>query len=141
MRLLLVALKEHTTLNTAFAAFTEQVTCDPSAKVCMSGKCSKCTNPINKYTPVNSSNPVHYQQWQSVDNRVEKVNIMEMVGDCFEKLKTQVGPFFLHTYVKRKQAASFKSLVEGCDGKSVVLQVDFPKNATIVSQREIQSAH
>ena len=34
VRLLLVALKEHTD----FAAFTEQVTCDPSTKVCMSGK-------------------------------------------------------------------------------------------------------
>ena len=34
-----------------------------------------------------------------------------------------------HTYVKRNQAASFKSLVEGCDGKSVMLQVDFSENA------------
>ena len=141
VRLLLVALKEHTTLNTDFAAFTEQVTCDPSAKVCMSGKCSKCANAIDKYAPVNNSNPVHYQQWQSVDKRVEKVDKMGTVGGCFEELKTQVGPFLLHTYVKRKQAASFKSLVEGCDGKSVVLQVDFSENATIASQREIQSAH
>ena len=103
--LLLVALKEHTTLNTDFAAFTEQVICDLSAKVCTSGKCSKCANAIDKYAPVNSSNPVHYQQWQSVDNRVEKVNIklMGMVGDCFEKLKTQVGPFLLHTYMYMKR--------------------------------------
>jgi len=141
VRLLLIVLKEHTTLNTDFAAFTEQVTCDPSAKVCMSGKCSKCANAINKYIPVKNSNPVHYQQWQSIDNRVEKVDKMGMVGNCFEELKTQVGPFLLHTYVKRKQAASFKLLVEGCDGKSVVLQVDFSENATIASQREIQSAH
>ena len=141
VRLLLVALKEHTTLNTDFSAFTEQVTCDPSAKVCMSGKCSKCANAINKYDPVNRSHPVRYQQWQSVDNRVEKVDKMGTVGDCFDELKTQVGPFLLHTYVKRKQAASFKSLVEGCDGKSVVLQVDFSENATIASQREVQSAH
>ena len=52
----------------------------------------------------------------------------------------KLGPSY-HTYVKRKQAASFKSLVEGCDGKSVVLQVDFSENATIASQREVQSAH
>ncbi len=50
-------------------------------------------------------------------------------------------PFLLHTYVKRKQEASFKSLVEKCDGKSIVLQVDFSENATIASQREVQSAH
>jgi len=47
----------------------------------------------------------------------------------------------LHTYVKRKRAASFKSLVEKCNGKSVVLQVDFSENTTIASQREVQSAH
>ena len=61
------------------------------------------------------------------------------MDDCFDKLKTQVGPFLLHTYVKRKQTLSFKSLVEKCDGKCVVLQVDFSENATIVSQREVQS--
>ena len=134
VRLLLVALKEHATLNTDFSAFIEQVTCDPSAKLCMSGKCSKCANVINKYDPANRSHPVRYQQRQSVDNRVEKVDKMGTVGDCFDELKTQVGPFLLHTHVKRKQAASFKSLVEGCDGKSVV-------HATIASQREVQSVH
>ena len=126
-------------MSTDFAEFAEQVTCDSSAKVCMSGKCSKCANTINKYAPVNNSISIHYQQWQSVDNRIEKVDRMGTVGDCFEEL--QVGPFLLQTYVKRKQAASFKSLVEGCDGKNVVLQVDFSENATIASQREIQSAH
>ena len=63
---------------------------------------------------------------------------MGTVDDCFDKLKTQVGPFLLHAYVKRKQEASFKSLVKKSDGKSVVLQVDFSENA---SQREVQSAH
>ena len=42
-------------------------------------------------------------------------------------------------YVKRKQSASFKSLVKECDGSSIVLQVDFSKNATIASQREIHA--
>ena len=77
----------------------------------------------------------------NVDNRVEKVDITGMVDDCFDKLKRQVGPFLLHAYVKRKQAASFKSLVQKCDGKSVVLQVDFSENATIASQCEVLSAH
>ena len=34
VRLLLVALKEHTSLNTDFSAFIEQVTCDASSKEC-----------------------------------------------------------------------------------------------------------
>ena len=60
------------------------------------------------------------QQWHSVDNRIEKVDRMGTVGDCFEELKKQFGPFLLHTYMKRKQAASFKPLVEGGDSKNVV---------------------
>ena len=43
VRLLLVALKDHTTLNTDFSAFIEQVTCDPSAKLCMSGTSNSLT--------------------------------------------------------------------------------------------------
>lgn len=113
-----MALKEHTTLNTDFSAFIEQVTCDSIAKLCISGKCSKCANAIKKYDPANKSHPVHYQQWQNVSNHMDKVDKMGTVGDCFDELKTQVGPFLLHTYVKRKQAASFKSLVQGCDGKT-----------------------
>ena len=72
---------------------------------------------------------------------MEKVDITGTVEECFLELKVQVCPFLLHTYVKRKQSASFKSLVKECDGSSVVLQVDFSENATIASQREIQSAH
>ena len=35
VKLLLVALKEHTSLNSDFSAFIEQVTCDASSKECM----------------------------------------------------------------------------------------------------------
>ena len=79
--------------------------------------------------------------WQNTDNRVEKVEIIATVEDAFTALKTQLKPFLLHTYVKRKQAVHLKELVSNCDGVIVVLQVDFSENATITSQREIQSAH
>ena len=64
VRLLLVALKEHTSLNSDFSAFIEQVTCDASSKECMSGKCYESANAIEKYAPANKSYPIHYQQWQ-----------------------------------------------------------------------------
>ena len=64
VRLLLVALKEHTSLNSDFSAFIEQVTCDASSKGCMSGKFSECANAIEKYATANKSYPIHYQQWQ-----------------------------------------------------------------------------
>ena len=77
----------------------------------MSGKCSECKDAINKFAPDNSSSIAHYQQWRSVDNRMEKVDITGTVEECFLELEVQVWPFLLHTYVKRKQSASFKSLV------------------------------
>ena len=69
-----MALKEHTTLKIDFSASTEQVVFDPTAEVCMSGKCYKCADSITKYAPVNNSHQIHYQQWQSVGNRLEKVD-------------------------------------------------------------------
>ena len=70
----------------------------------MSGKCSECANAIEKYAPANKSYPIHYQQWQSVDNRVEKVDIMGTVDDCFDKLKTSWA--FLVACVCQKEAGS-----------------------------------
>jgi len=55
VKLLLVALKEHTSLNTDFSAFIEQVACDASSKQCMSGMCSNCANFVEKYAPTNKS--------------------------------------------------------------------------------------
>ena len=141
VRLLLVALKDHTELKAVFSEFVEQLTCDTTSKACMSGKCSDCANSISKYAPTDNSKAIHYQQWQNSDGRMEKVEITGKVEDCFEELKSQVGAFLLHTFIKRKQAASFKALTEKSDGKRVVLQVDFSENATIASQREVQSAH
>ena len=85
-------------MNNDFSAFTEQVVCDPAAKICMTGKCSKCADAIDKYAPVNNSHPVHHQQWESVNNRVEKVEKTGTAGGCFDELKKQLGPFLLHTY-------------------------------------------
>ena len=62
--------------------------------------------------------------------------------DAFTSLKRQLKPFHCTCTSNNKQAAYLDKLVSGCDGENVILQVDcFSKNATIASQREIQSAH
>ena len=43
--------------------------------------------------------------------------------------------------MKREQDATFNSLKSSSDDISIVLQVDFSENATIVAQKEVQSAH
>ena len=93
------------------------------------------------FTPENCSPALQYQQWQSIDNRVDKLTIKGTVGECFKELKYQLESFLLHTYIKRKQSTTFKALIKKCDGKNIVLQVDFSENAAIATQREIQAAH
>ena len=44
-------------------------------------------------------------------------------------------------FVKREQSVSFESLKKPCNGHSIVLQVNFSENATILAQKEVQAAH
>ena len=140
IRLLLVALRDHTSLTASFAEFVGQVTCDGETKQCLVGECDSCKDSIDSFVPSDTSAPIRYHQWQNVE-RSEKVEMVGTVGDAFGELKRQLRPFLIHTYVKRSQSAHFESLTSSCDGKNVVLQVDFSENATIASQCEIQSAH
>ena len=140
VRLLLLALKEHTELCTDFRGFIDQVTCDCTQKSCMSNECSACQNKLEDFTPENPDDAIKFHQWLT-NEKIEKVEILGTVADAFSSLKKQLRTFLIHTYVKRKQATHLDTLISECDTKKVVLQVDFSENATIMSQNEVQSAH
>ena len=140
IRLLLVALQAHTDLKGEFSEFINQITCDSTSKECMTRKCSACADLLLQFSP-RVTHPVSYRQWRSTDGRAEKITFEGTTEDAFHELKEQSQHFLFHSYVKRKQAASFKKLTESCDNKNIVIQVDYSENATIVAQREIQSAH
>ena len=42
---------------------------------------------------------------------------------------SQLKAFLIHSDIKRKQADQMERLIKECDGKSVVIQVDFSDNA------------
>ena len=90
---------------------------------------------IDGFVPQAHSESLRYYQWKSTDNRIEK--IADTVDIIFNELKKQLNTFLLHIFVKRQQAAAFNSL----KASLMVLQVDFPENATIVAQKEVQYAH
>ena len=46
-----------------------------------------------------------------------------------------------HRYVKRIQASHMENLISSCDGKTILLQVDFSEHTSLLMQNEIQSAH
>ena len=107
----------------------------------MTRECTTCVSLIDEFAPQSSSVTLQYYQWKSKDSQIEKVVVTDTVDAVFNELKKQLSTFLLHTYVKRKQAASFDSLKTSCDGISIVLQVDFSENATIAAQKEVQAAH
>ena len=88
-----MALTHHSALSTDFSGFINQVACDSTSKECISGKCSKCKDAIDKFAPDNSSS---ITQWRSVDNRMEKVDNTGTVEKCFLQLKNILLFFNLH---------------------------------------------
>ena len=49
--------------------------------------------------------------------------------------------FLLHTYIKRKLAKAFKSLVSAYNGQCDVLQVTFSENAIFASQQLVSQSN
>ena len=81
--LLLVVLKEHSSLSTKFSSFIEQVTCDATSKKCMTRECSTCVDLIDEFGPESSSVTLQYYQWKSTDSRIEKVVMTDTVDAIF----------------------------------------------------------
>ena len=83
VRLLLVVLKEHSSLSTKFSSFVEQVTCDATSKKRMTQECSTCVDLIDEFAPQSSSVTLQYYQWKSTDSRIEKVVMTDTVDAIF----------------------------------------------------------
>ena len=96
---------------------------------------------IDGFAPQAHSESLPYYQWKSTDNQIEKIVATDTDDSIFNELKKQLNTLILYTFVKRERAATFNSLKSSSDGISIVLQVDFSENATIVAQKEVQSAH
>jgi hypothetical protein len=63
--------------------------------------------------------PVKLTQWKGA----EKVEIITTVDGAFNLLKQQLPVFLWHTFIKREQASTMKSLIDGANSENVVLQV------------------
>ena len=129
--LLLLELEKFTSLLASFNEFVSQITCDES-KECMYRQCEASKNNLDQYKPSSEKQQmaVKYNQWQTMDRRAEKMSITATVGDLFEELKSQTNYFLIIRYLKRKQAVHMEKLISECDGKSILLQVDFSENAS-----------
>lgn len=141
IRLILSALKSHSELPIEFKPFIDKIVCNSKSKDCMTQSCLICRNKIDLYTPENLEEPLKYLQWQKVDNKSQKVEILSTVHGVFDELKAQLKYFLIHTFVKRAQADTFNNLKSAVDGSNILIQLDFSENASLLAQNEIQSAH
>ena len=73
----------------------------------------------------------NYQQWQMYDKKL-RFSLL---------LQSQLNRFLVHHNIKRMQVAYFAKLIIKCNESSIVLQVHFPKNASLLQQNEIQATH
>ena len=64
VRLLLVALKEHTAFALEFRRFIDQITCNSYNKKCMSCECDKCKCVFDAFVPINPGPTLKCQHWQ-----------------------------------------------------------------------------
>ena len=53
--------------------------------------------------------------------------------EAFQKLESQIKPYLIHVYVKRKQAAYMNMLQTKANGENIVIHVDFSENASLKS--------
>ena len=141
VHLLLGELQRHTDLSSGFAGFVKQFTCDESSVECIYRR-EIYKNQLDNFAPLESNELlIKYHQWQTVDKKTEKVCITATVSHVFDELKNQVSSFLIHRYIKRKQSTRMEKLINECDGESVLPQIDFSENASLLMQNEIQSAH
>ena len=131
------------TLTDLASKFDGFATCKELCRDCIYRRCDDCRDLLEAFKPLSDEGAVltKYQQCQTLDKKAEKISITATVDAIFEDLRAQLNGFLIHTYIKRMQAAHFTKLIDESNGSSVVLQVDFSENATLLQQDEIQSAH
>ena len=70
----------------------------------MYSECSTCKSKIDNYSQKYATDTITYQQWQNND-KIEKIDINSTVKDAFEKLKSLLKEFLIHTVFPRLERA------------------------------------
>ena len=66
--------------------------------------------------------------------RAGKIEMAGTIQEIFEELENQLKDFLVQRYIKRIYAEHMTKFLCSCDGESILLQVDFSKNASLISQ-------
>ena len=127
-----------------FREFISTIVCDQESEDCMSSQCEFCRDSIeNIHVDVeDESQEISYHIWAKDTTKLPQlISKSETVRDILKGIKSDLKPFLLHTFIKRKQQEWFEMAKSSVDGKTVLVQVDFSENFTIKHQNEISSAY
>ena len=115
------------------------MTCNNSIKECFYCQCEDWKDSLDFFVPPPGVADIaaKYQQWQTINKKADKIQINATVGDIFDHLRSPLSVFLKHHYVKRIQASHLENLISSCDGKTILLEVDFSENASLLMQNEI----
>lgn len=97
----------------------------------MSQKCVQCSKRIDDHSPHTPNKPLKYLQWQKIDNKAQKFEVLSTVQGAFDALKNKLKYFLIHTYVKREQSEVFNQVKANVNGSGILIQLDFSENATL----------
>ncbi|CAF0830692.1 unnamed protein product [Adineta steineri] len=124
--------------------FSAALVCCETDENCMFGRCSLCENNFNnniaKYV-IDSTQVINWYQWVLKDGYSRKVEFNGTVEDCLAILKSKIGQFLTHVFIKRQQASYFEKMKTISNNEIICLQIDFSENFRIDVQDSIQSAY
>lgn len=148
VRMLLKALSKAVnppkSVPTEFRLFLNEVVCNQENESCMLNQCASCADNFHKFSTsfVETDTLISWEQWSKDENKRAMLNTTEgTIQECLDLLENQLPFFMKHTFIKREQSEAFKLSRKNIDSFSVILQIDFAENFTVIKQNEIQSAH
>lgn len=144
--LLLKALDKHLdwTIGCDLRSFTTAMVCDEESESCMTGMCRQCEPFFHVKVDqciktINST--ITWTQWTTDNKRVSKKDFTGTVEECVKVLAGKLPAFLVHVFVKRQQSRYFEQLKLSVDECTILVQLDYSENFSMIEQDEIQSAH
>ena len=137
--------KSKTPINTYHDCFN-YVLCKFTNKACWLGHCPLCPpkdelhNFLTSIFEATGQTEVTYTQWVSTD-RSEIRTITEPTNEFINKFCDKLLLLRKHSFVSKKQSASFSKMKDNLQEGEVLVQGDFSENYKIVVQDESQSFH
>ena len=145
VNLLLKSLSKYITCSGlhSLQQFSTMLVCNEESEDCMFGRCISCINHFNNKISNSVNNPkqqIQWFQWIWQDRKTKKVEFNDTIEQCLAVLKEKLGPFLIHVFIKRRQAAFFERMKTSSTEECICLQVDFSENFRLGNQNAVQNS-